>query len=96
LVIFFDINNHETQWPGVLIGQKFNQASHIRCTNDSKRCGTESKLISHIPAPIIGGNVAVCLESFHVSEVNWIVFEVPLTWEICQKNLNTFGNLAVV
>jgi hypothetical protein len=95
-VIILSITNCEIQWPGMQITRKIGQVSLVGCTYDWHNRRSGSKLILCIPPPIARIHLAVDLSALRVIVAHRFKIEVPLKWEFCQQDLDTFENIPVV
>jgi hypothetical protein len=78
------------------ITRKIGQGSLVGCTYDWHNRRSGSMLILCIPPPIARIHLAVDLSALRVIVAHWFKIEVPLKWEICQQDLDTFENIPVV
>jgi len=94
--IFSSIANREIVQPGMVIARKMCQVSLVGCTYDWYNSCSCRKLVLRIPPPIAGVHLAVNLNTLGDSQAHWFKINVDLEWVMCQKELHTFENIAVV
>jgi len=94
--IFSNNTDRAIQRSGMLVARKIGQLGLIRSTNEWHNGCSRRKLTLCIPPPIACVHRAVYYVTFRVREVHWFNIEVRLKWEMCQKELYIFENIAVV
>ena len=92
---FSNITNCEIKQPGMLVARKIGLVSLAGCTYHWYNRWSGRKLILCIPPPIALVLLVVDFRPIRASEAPRFKIEVRLKWEMCQKELDKFGNIAV-
>jgi len=94
--IFSNITLLEIQRPGMLIARKGGHVSLVGWRNDWHNHRSGRKLILRIPPLVAGVHLTVNSPTFQVCEAHLFKIQVHVTWETCQKKLDTFENIPLV